>query len=60
MGNFTRKLKRKQMVAARKQFMKDFKRSMMQFKIKSHFLSPMTMNIKAVKTELIKYPADVR
>tara|TARA_B100000902_G_C26858542_1_gene691864 strand:- start:185 stop:421 length:237 start_codon:yes stop_codon:yes gene_type:complete len=32
MGAFTRKLKRKQIVAARKQFMKDFKKSMKQFK----------------------------
>ena len=32
MGSFTRKIKRKQFVAARKQFMKDFKSSMSSFK----------------------------
>ena len=32
MGSFTRKIKRRQFVAARKQFMKDFKKSMSKFK----------------------------
>ena len=32
MGSFTRKIKRKQFVQARKKFMKDFKRSMSKFK----------------------------
>ena len=32
MGSFTRKIKRKQFVQARKQFMKDFTRSMSKFK----------------------------
>ena len=32
MGSFTRKIKRKQFVAARKKFMKDFKTSMASFK----------------------------
>ena len=32
MGSFTRKIKRKQFVAARKKFMKDFKSSMSKFK----------------------------
>ena len=32
MGSFTRKIKRKQLVAAKKQFMKDFKKSMAKFK----------------------------
>ena len=32
MGSFTRKVKRKQFVAARKKFMKDFKSSMRNFK----------------------------
>ena len=32
MGSFTRKIKRKQFVAARKKFMKDFKSSMRNFK----------------------------
>ena len=32
MGSFTRKVKRKQFVAARKKFMKDFKSSMSNFK----------------------------
>lgn len=32
MGSFTRKVKRKQYLAARKQFMKDFKSSMSSFK----------------------------
>ena len=32
MASFLRKLKRKQLVAARKKFMKDFKRSMSKFK----------------------------
>lgn len=32
MGNFAKKIKRKSFVAARKQFMKDFKKSMSKFK----------------------------
>ena len=32
MGSFTRKIKRKQFVQARKRFMKDFKKSMSKFK----------------------------
>lgn len=32
MGSFTRKVKRRQMLTARKQFMKDFKRSMKKFR----------------------------
>ncbi len=32
MGGFTRKVKRRQMLAARKTFMKDFKRAMTKFK----------------------------
>ena len=32
MGSFTRKIKRKQFVAARKKFMKDFKTQMLNFK----------------------------
>ena len=32
MGSFTRKLKRRRFIAARKQFMKDFKSSMSKFK----------------------------
>ena len=32
MGSFTRKIKRRQFVSARKQFMKDFKSSMRNFK----------------------------
>ena len=33
MASFARKIKRKQMVTARKQFMKDFKKSMANFKL---------------------------
>lgn len=33
MASFARKIKRKQMVRARKQFMKDFKKSMASFKL---------------------------